>query len=487
MFWNNQPSHQNWSGHPFDLNRPIVKFSDRDFWTIGDSFEGTQIFGATGSGKTSGSGQTIATTFLQAGYGGLVLTAKKDERATWERYCAMTGCSDHLLIISPQSGFTFNFLDYELNRPGVGAGLTENLVNLFTEIMEVAEDKGGRGANSEEYWSRTLKQLLRNTIDLLTLSQNTLSVMDMYKVITSAPMDFEDIQSETWRDESFCFQKIREGEARTHSYSREQDFEITARYWLSEFPGLAEKTRSIIVSSFTSMADSFLRGVLRDMFCTETNFLPEMTEEGVIILIDLPVKEYGDIGRYAQVLFKYIWQQTIERRIITQNSRPVFLWADESQFFISKYDQVFQTTARSSRAATVYLTQNLPNYLTTLGNRDIVDSFLGNLQTKIFHSNGDAVTNEWAANIFAKNWQTRTSQNQSINRDGDWFFSKVTGKSSSINSSESLEYTVLPYEFTKLRKGGHHNNLKVDAYIFQGGRIWQSSGANYILTSFSQT
>jgi len=229
-----------------------------------------------------------------------------------------------------------------------------------------------------------------------------------------------------------------------------------------------------------------LRGVLRDTFCTTTNFFPELTQEGAIILIDLPVKEFGELGRYSQILFKYIWQQAIERRNTRQNDRPVFLWADESQFFITEYDQKFQTTARSARACTVYLSQNLPNYLTALGNKDAVDSFMGNLQTKIFHSQGDHVTNQWAADLFAKTWQSKTSTNSSKSYDGATFFPQNTGRNESYNTSNSLEYQVLPHEFTTLRKGGFKNDLLVDGIIFQGGRTWRSTRANYLFATFSQ-
>ena len=41
-----------------------------DAWRIKDACEGVVIFGATGSGKTSGSGQTLACAYLRAGFGG---------------------------------------------------------------------------------------------------------------------------------------------------------------------------------------------------------------------------------------------------------------------------------------------------------------------------------------------------------------------------------------------------------------------------------
>jgi hypothetical protein len=75
------------------------------------------------------------------------------------------------------------------------------------------------------------------------------------------------------------------------------------------------ETRSVIVSTFTSMADCFLRGMLGRLFCTETNFTPEDTFKGKIIIFDLPVKEHNELGQFAQVLFKFVWQRAVERRI----------------------------------------------------------------------------------------------------------------------------------------------------------------------------
>jgi len=473
---------------PFDLNQPLIHFSKNDAWTIGDACEGTQIFGATGSGKTSGSGKSIARSFLQSGFGGLVLTAKSDERQLWEKYCTEMGCRDALVIVSPQSGFKFNFLDYEMNRPGSGGGLTENLVNLFYNVLEIAEQKGGGGG--DPYWERAVKQMLRNTVDLISIAKNSISVMDMYEVITSAPLNSDEIEDRRWQDSSYCFELIKMAEHAPKSHSKKMDLDFTARYWLNEFPNISDRTRSIIISSFTSMADCFLRGTLRDMFCSETNFFPELSHQGAIILIDLPIKEYNELGQYAQVLFKYIWQQTAERRNVHENPRPIFLWADESQYFITSYDQKFQTTARSSRACTVYLTQNLPNYTSALaGGREAkakVDSFLGNLNTKVFHAQSDSVTNTWAAELISKNWQYRNNISASKNDNGKGIFPEITGRQQGMSQSESLEYQVLPHEFTTLRKGGHKNNLLVDSIIFQGGRIWDSTGKNHIRTSFSQ-
>jgi type IV secretory pathway TraG/TraD family ATPase VirD4 len=469
------------------LDRTLLHLSPQDPWTIRDACEGCQIFGGTGSGKTSGSGEAIAKAFLQAGFGGVVCTAKPDERALWERYCAETGRQDSLILFSPSQPHRFNFLDYEARRPGEGAGLTENLVNLFCTVLEVADRKQGKGSG-DEYWQRTLQQLLRNAFDLLMVARNRLSLPEIYQLITSAPQSPEQVHDPGWQKSSLCFALIEQGEAREKHESQRLDFEHTARFWLSEYPSLASKTRSIIVSNFTSMGDAFLRGALRQLFCTTTNVVPELTHEGAIIVLDLPVKEYAEVGQFAQILFKLIWQRATERRDVQNHPRPVFLWADESQNFVTSHDQLFQTTARSARACTVYLTQNLSNYYAALGGegaRAEADSLLGNLQTKIFHANGDHVTNTWAAELFAKSWQFRSSVSSSTSQPVNWMDGSPTTQHGT-GGSQSLEWDVLPQEFTTLRKGGPANDLAVDALVFQGGRIWSATGRNSLRTSFLQ-
>ena len=65
------------------LDQPLLWVSDKDPWRIRDACEGVQVFGAPGSGKTSGPGAALAKAFLSYGFGGVVLTAKPGERQLW--------------------------------------------------------------------------------------------------------------------------------------------------------------------------------------------------------------------------------------------------------------------------------------------------------------------------------------------------------------------------------------------------------------------
>jgi len=484
---------QNRAGRPASIEKnwpdndeALLEFSSakskilaENYWSLNDAFQGVQVLGGTGSGKSSGSGRALAEAFLSANMGGLVLTAKNDEVLAWQEYAEAAGRTKDLLILQQGSEHRFNFLQYELERPGVGAGHTENLVNLFTSVLEASERRQGQGGAQDAYWQRTLKQLLRNAIDLAVLSIAKLSLPDLHRIITSAPRSADEAASPDWRKKSACFSLLEVAETKAETVGRKSDFELTHAYWMHEFPSLAPETRSVIVSTFTSMADCFLRGMLRTMFCTDLNFRPEDSFAGKIIILNLPVKEYNELGQFAQVLFKYIWQRAVERRIppgvkrgeAEQTVRPVFLWADESQFFVTSYDSMFQSTARASRACTVYLTQNLPSYFSVFGganSRSDAEAFLGNLQTKIFHANGDPTTNNWAAESIGRKRQMTyyggTSESVSQSRNA--------GINQSAGGSQVMEYLVQPQTFTMLRTGGEECDYEVDGIIFQGGRRW---------------
>lgn len=471
----------------------LVRWNREDCFTLGDAWEGTFITGATGSSKTTGSGEHVATGFLAAGMGGLVLTAKSSERATWERYCHAQGRTDHLRVVRPGGPFRFNFLDYELQRPGVGAGLTENIVHLFAELMQISQRGAAGGQDNEGYWRRSTFQFIRNTVDLCVMAKGRISVSDLYRIAVSAPSSRAESKSEEWRKHSFCFDALREADVRPKNENQEHDFALVADYFLIEWPALADKTRSIILSMFTSMIDVIHRGVLRELFCTDTTLTPRATEAGAVIVIDLPVKEFGQVGQIGQVLWKTSFQRSIERRDVRQSPRSVFLWADEAQFFVaSPYDMQFQTTARSARVATVLLTQNLGTLYAAFGGGDAgkaeAESLLGNLNQKVFHSNGDMVTNEWAAALIGKSRQylaNSSSQHQPAAGWPNWLnWGQVPATSAGI--SEHIDYEVQPRRFTTLRRGGPACNFEADAIVIQAGRRFKKTGRTWLQVTFRQ-
>ena len=99
------------------------------------------------------------------------------------------------------------------------------------------------------------RQLVRNSVDVLALATGRVSIPDLYRLVVSAPTSPEQVRSADWRDNSFCHKCLKAADARTKTPSQERDFEIDADYFMLEYPAFSDKTRSVILSTFTSMVD----------------------------------------------------------------------------------------------------------------------------------------------------------------------------------------------------------------------------------------
>ena len=476
----------------WDLSRPLAWLSPSDPWTIGDACQGVQVFGATGSGKTSGVMAWLLMACLRAGCGALLLTVKPGDREFYERLIQKTGRSSDLIQFGPGHGQTYNFLDAELSRTDRGAGHVANLVRLFSTVIELA-DRGQRGGGRDEesYWKRTNQQLLTNALELLVQAKGRITIPDLHRLVVSAPTSNEQLQSETWRKTSFCFECLREADANsTGHYQR--DLRLATDFFCLEWPNLSDKTRSIILSTLTSMLDILGRGVVRDLLSAETTTVrPELACDGKLILIDMPLKLFGEAGLMVQTIWKHCFQMAMERRDVTANPRPVCLVVDESHLLTTSQDALFQTTARSSRVITLYSTQSISNYLAAFGGDKAeaeVHSLLGCLQSQFFCQQADIKTNSYAAELIGRNRQWFFNSNQSHGAT-DCFDMLIGGRASTGGSagiSESYEFEVQPNVFTTLKQGGPPNWI-VEAIVVRGGRQFHKTGRAWLPISIRQT
>lgn len=495
----------------FDLDTPLIKLSSKEgesAWAIRDAVEGVQIFGGIGSGKTSGSGRMLALKYLKSGFGGLVLTAKPDERELWEEYCALSGRQDDLIIVSPGSGHYFNFLEYESSSSKSHKSSSENIVQVLKTVIRASEEKSS-GKSDDPFWETALDMLMSNVIDLCILAYGHVSVQKLYEIAQSAPrketLDGEgaDMQNKPFAkafklatenvtsqidafERSLPFkdqQKLQSSEffetEICNAIPDARTLKFVDQFFIESFMTLSEKTRSIIDFSFSGFLYSLLREPLYSLFCRHTStFTPDDCLNGKIILLDLPVKLYHKTGRDCQVLFKYIWQRAMEKRNVKENDRPVFLWADEAQNFLHEYDPEYQATARSSRIATVYISQNLPNYHANMGGAKSefrVKSFLGTLGTKIFHANADIETNRYASELIGDGMFEETSE------------TATAAGQFSASTTKSIKYQRIlrPEDFTRLKTGSPQNNFIVEGYMHVQG-MTQQNGLSHTKALFNQ-
>lgn len=478
--------------HPQTVLR---EWGDGAAFRIADAQTGACVFGATGSGKTSGVGKHLAYAYLAAGMGGVVLCAKKEEKHQWCKWTQDTGRSDDLVIVDATGNWRFNFLEHEASRPEEGGGLTINIVSILDEIAgaiagSAGKPEGGQGDN--KFWEDALHHLNTNLVELPILAGLQVSLPLLRDILNTAPQSPEQISDPHWQENSTCAAILKEADKATAENVPDirADFDECQNYWMHEYPTLSEKTRSIISLTFSMLVRPLLTRPLRKLFCADTNLTPESTFNGKVIVVDLPVQEFRLAGRIANLAWKYNFQLAVLRRMqpATGFLRPVFLWADEAQTFITKFDAEYQAVARSAGGCTVYLTQNRESFRRVLGNNDGVDSLLGNLQAKFFCQN-TGETNSWAATLLGERWVRITSSNVGRSRNDAIQPTNPGSHSFGVSRAEQRRYFVEPAAFTTLKRGGPLNGFLVEAIVYNGGYEFQKPDKEplpYALLTFDQ-
>ena len=196
----------------------IRDWGDGHAFRVADAQTGVCVFGATGSGKTSGPAKHLAYGYLAANFGGLVLCAKKEERHQWEQWAADTGRTDDLVIVNSQGDWRFNFLEWEASRPEEGGGLTINIVAILDEIASAVASSAGKaddGQGDNKFWSDALHHLNTNLVELPIFAGLRVSLPLMRSILNAAPQSQAQTTNPEWRAKSMCWKVLQEADEAT--------------------------------------------------------------------------------------------------------------------------------------------------------------------------------------------------------------------------------------------------------------------------------
>ena len=483
------------------LETPLIDLGGHP-WCIRDAAEASLIVGAPGSGKSSASGRMISRAALRAGMGFLVLCAKVDEADTWRRYIAEAGRLDDLIVIDETAQQRFNILDFAAERLG-GEGFELNIVEIMRRMVEaarVAGDKAATDGGENSYFVDGAMKWCSHAFPLLMLTGGTIRLQDLNRLITTYPQTEAETKSPEWH-KTFCAQV----HIRANELTKTGDRQNYARrvlndhgvFFLQEVPRLDNRPRSSIESTLTNMINPFLSGRLADLFCTTTTVTPDATRDGKIILMDLPTLKYGAAGAVAQAIFKYLFGIAMQSEKVTEATRPVMIYLDEAQNFLSSSDADLLAMSRSSKICPVFISQDFPTFAAKIG-EEPAKSLLGKFGTRIYHANLSHETNVAAAEACGKGQKFYVSENigQTMGGGGGGNQHDMGGgfqaqsnrarsRGKSLNGYQ--DYHVPPDYFAgQLRTGGPSNRMKVDGIVVRTGRKFQQTGSHWVQVEFDQ-
>jgi hypothetical protein len=464
------------------MDLPAVRLSDADVLTLRHLCEGTLIEGGTGAGKTSGSGRLFSDAFLKLGLGGVVFTVKPGETGEWVARAKAAGREADLILFGPDHPPEFNPLLHEATRKGRGGGLVENVVALLAQLDEISDP--GADATGDAYFRAAGRDCLRMVLGLLLLADAPLTIGHLYQVLATAPVTPGQAGNAEWMRRRFTGQLLEEA-ARRVSPDTEVLLGRVENYFLVRFPGFPDKTRACIVESLLAKLSVLSSGPLERLFGRGMTWTPAETYRGRITVIDMPVLEYGEAGRLAACLLKTAFMRDVQRREVRADTRPVFIWIDEYQYVMTSHDQMFLTTARSSRCATVFLTQNNQNLFAALGGgpgaTPAAYSLLGNLRTKVMHAQEEVGTAEYFSTLVGfeytpvPGWSVPTGPESR----------GPSGQGATASMSMQRIYRLDPVGLQGLKTGGPEFDYQVEGYVFRGGQLF-SNRKNHLLVTVDQ-
>lgn len=504
----------------FDLDQPLLSFAGEEpatTLTVGTATTGLLIVGATGSGKSAFSGATIARRMIRYGYGGIVLCVKKGEADLFRKYCKEAGREDDLMVVKPLGEHRFNFLSYMAGER-TETSYAQNLVDLLKNVLAASKQRS-QGGENEGFWQNSLEMFLYNLVTLcLTAYDGKITIQLLYDVAQSAPKKTEDgagkdarqrkselveptafdtaldltkkklrEKVEAWRASKppIYFEGMFDADYLEEMYDAVPEMRsivMMHKFFKEDLYNLSSRTRGILDVYVLGTLFRFLQEPIYSLFSSSkpSTFSPESSLDGRIIVFDIPVKVHEAAAIDAQLLIKTVFQKAWERRNIEENNRPVFIWADEAQFFLGPYDNLFQSTARASLITTVYLTQSLPGFYVAMGAGDSkssehqVDAFLSNMTTKLFHANNEVKSNEWASALIGSAYTADHSETMNYGEK----FSFTTGK------GYSLERMVRPEAFSRLLMGNKASGHISECYIHMQGVTFRN-GSNHRKIQFT--
>jgi hypothetical protein len=489
--------------YPYDENTPLIWFNERDAWTIDDSFQGCVLMGETGSGKST-AGKHIFRACARRGYGICATTVKITDVANYLQWSAEEGRLADVILVHPEQPWRFNWLAHNYSRVGEGAGETYNAVQAFIEVCSSTSETGTRNNGTDSFWIENAKRLLRNTLDLLVSAELPPSMDRIMGILHGRPLRTPAGELH-WPEESLLYECLSRAEQSSYAERHHINLRAIRSYWQTEGAIAGEdRTMAGIIATLTGMADPFLSGPAKELFCSEhPNFEPEWSRYGAIIILALPTLVWHDVGRVSQLLFKYLWQRSVTRRQgLPPGEVPVVLFMDEAQNWLTPFDWRYQAEARSSWSATVALTQTLSGVHATLDPSRAyaqAGAWFSNLSTKVALRNSDATSNQFMSEAIGRDIVHRSSISIGWNEgsnEGDNSSVGITGseKGSSVNfqdgtnrgysigrnegmsSQETMDHIIPPRVFTLLAPG--------QAIVYKAGRRWHRTGSTFLDMQF---
>lgn len=435
-------------------NRLTVDKVTNPTWIIVDEkgmYQNFLITGTIGTGKTASAMYpfTKQAMFYKA-YdpnlkpGMLILDVKGNFYKQVVKFAEEAGRLEDIIIIELGGEYKYNPVHKPNMRPLVLANRSKIVLSLFSP----------RGTG-DSYWLDKAELLITECIKLCRLYNNGYVTFSEINKLVNNKNYLDAMMSKL----------IEYKENSLLSDDEEEEFETTIDYFDNEYMNLSENTLSIIQSVVTQMTQFFYTdSEVRSTFSpprNELNFegFKDVVDKGKIVILKMNIAQYRNLAKTIAAYMKLDIQSEVMQRLIRDGAnteRPIYVFADEYQEFVTATDAEFYAQSREAKCITIVATQSYTSLINTLKDRDTVRTVSQNLINKVWLRTDDLFTVEEAQKQTGK--EEKEKVHKSISESsGDVKKSRILGAlvsdkasiSETINISSSREYVFDEKLFTQ--------------------------------------
>jgi hypothetical protein len=466
------------SGLPWDLMTILLTLPGGVPWRLVDAFASCLVTGQVGAGKSTAIGMMLLDAVLAIGAGGLGCCVKSDERAVLEARALRHGRP--VRVMEPGGRWTLNILD-SIARSAGKAGVAADIVAALTDIYSGVGGGSGMASDDGEnaFFAKTLKLLLVNTVELILLAELVVSVPLMRVVVSSAAVTPGQVEEAEWRAKSECWQLLQEADAHITDAELRHDYDEVSRFWLSDWPNLSDRTKSVVIVMFAELCRPFVMSPLRQLFSGETTVRMEETiEDGVFLIPDIPIQgDFREAGKAVQIALKWLWGHLILKRSGPPGTlRPSVLYCDEAPALLVERDVSVQAVLRGAGGIGIFLAQGFDGIRRALGSEDSANSFCYNLASH-WHCRNVGFSAEWASRTIGERHLKVPSMSLGRSESPG---SLGPHASAGTTFTETKRRYLEPIDFSKLACGGDEFDRVVECIYFGRGKWFKSADGELV-------
>ena len=287
-----------------------------DGLTLSQCFSNIFIAGMIGSGKTTGVGVNLATGLLRIHH---------DLRPAFYVKNLMkgnAGSSMRKTRRKPPMSFTSSLAGYirlMLSRMNLmPKGVVSKVPGSSWMSCSKSRTETSLAPAADSYWPESSNRQMGYGMALIRMAGLSCGFRELLEFCQSLPSDAAQLKDPAWRRTAYAVNCLL---AAAEEHEHEIAFKMAGEWLTNEWPGLNEKTKSIIQSVTINTLDRLLSSEFADLITEDTNWTPEQVmTEGRILIFDVPGAVYGPAAQLASIAIKLLFQRACRAAIYPESA-----------------------------------------------------------------------------------------------------------------------------------------------------------------------